>query len=108
MRNPPRTVQEAFKLADDMESQLQVVDSFMLELSNNFSPVEVNEISVEETSGEEFEANELSRGKKWGNNNNYKRYNPNNNRNSRPQYNRMQDNKQVRHGDKRERTPRSP
>ena len=39
MRNPPRTVQEAFKLADDMESQLQLVDSFKLELSNNFSPV---------------------------------------------------------------------
>ena len=50
-------------------------------------------MSVGETSGEEFEVNELSRGKKWGNNNNYKRYNPNNNHNSRPQYNRTQDNK---------------
>ena len=33
MRNPPKTVQEAFKLADDMEAQLQVTDSFKLELS---------------------------------------------------------------------------
>ena len=50
-------------------------------------------MSVGETSGEEFEVNELFRGKKWGNNNNYKRYNSNNNHNSRPQYNRTQDNK---------------
>ena len=92
MRNPPRTVQEAFKLEDDMQSQQQVVDSFKLELSNNFSPVEVNEMSAGETSGDEFEVNEMSRGKKWGNNNNYKRYNPNNNHNGRPQYNKPQDN----------------
>ena len=52
MRNPPRTVQEAFKLADDVESQLQVADSFKLELSNNFSLVEVNEMSAGETSGD--------------------------------------------------------
>ena len=93
MRNPPRTVQEAFKLAEDIESKLQVADSFKLELSNNFSPVEVNEMSAGETSGNEFEVNEMSRGKKWGNNSNYKRYNPNNNHNSRPQYNKTQENK---------------
>ena len=57
MRNPPRTVQEAFKLADEVESQLQVADSFKLELSNNFSPVEANKMSTGETSGEEFEVN---------------------------------------------------
>ena len=84
MRNPHRTVQEAFKLADNIESQLQVADSFKLELSNNFSLVEVNEISAGETSSDEFEVNEMFRGKKWGNNSNYKRYNPNNNHNSRP------------------------
>ena len=93
MRNPSRTVQEAFKLADDVESQLQVVDSFKLELSNNFSPVEVNGMSEGETSGNEFEVNEMSRGKKWGNNNNYKRYNHNNNHNNRSQYNKPQDTK---------------
>ena len=89
MRNPPRTVQEAFKLADNIESQLQVADSFKLELSNNFSLVEVNEMSTGETSGDEFEVNEMSRGKKWGNNSNYNRYNPNNNCNSRSQYNKI-------------------
>ena len=93
MRNPPRTVQEAFKLANDVELQLQVADSFKLELSNNSSPVEVNEMSTEETSGDEFEVNEMSRSKKWGNNSNYKRYNPNNNHDSRPQYNKTQENK---------------
>ena len=35
MRNPPRTVQEAFKLADNVESQIQVADSFNMEISNN-------------------------------------------------------------------------
>ena len=68
MRNPHRTVQEAFKLADNIEWQLQVVDSFKLELSNNFSLVEVNEISAGETLGNEFEVNRISRGEKWGNN----------------------------------------
>ena len=50
-------------------------------------------MSTGETSGDEFEVNEMSRGKKWGNNSNYKRYNPNNNHNSRPQYNKTQENK---------------
>ena len=52
MRQPPSTVQKAFKLANDMEKQLQVADSFKLEFSS-FPPVEVNEISVEkESSGD--------------------------------------------------------
>ena len=93
IRNPPRTVQEAFKLADDVESQLQVADSFKLELSNDFSPAKVNEMSAGETSGDESEVNEMSRGKTWGNNSNYKRYNPNNNHNSRPQYSKTHENK---------------
>ena len=46
MRNPPRTVQETFNLADRIESQIQVADSFKLELTNDFSPVEVNEINT--------------------------------------------------------------
>ena len=73
MRNPPRTVQEAFDLADRIESQIQVADSFKLELSNDFFPVEINEVSAEETSGDEFEVNEVSRNGKWGYNNNYKK-----------------------------------
>ena len=59
MRNPPRTIQEAFRLVDDVESQLQVADSFKLELTNNFNSMEVNEMSVEEASGDEFEVNEM-------------------------------------------------
>ena len=93
MRNLRRTVQEAFDLVDSIESQLQVADSFKVQLSNNFSLVDVNEMSTGETSGKEFKVKELSIGKKWGNNSNYKRYNPSNNHKSRPQYNRTQDNK---------------
>ena len=69
MRQLPSTVQKAFKLVSDVEKQLQVADSFKLEFSS-FPPVKVNEISVEESSGDELEVNEMSRGKKWGNNNN--------------------------------------
>ena len=46
MRQPPNTVQKAFKLANDVEKQLQVADSFKLEFPS-FPPVEVNEISTE-------------------------------------------------------------
>ena len=71
MRNPPRTIQDVLKLADDVESQLQIADSFKLELINSFHSMEVKEMSADETSGDEFEVNKMSRGKKWGNNNNY-------------------------------------
>ena len=57
MRNPPRTVQDAFKLAENVELHLQVADSFKLELSNNFPLVEVNEMSADETSGNKFGVN---------------------------------------------------
>ena len=60
MRNPPHTVQEAFNLAERIKSQIQVADSLKLELTNDFLPVEVNEISADETSGNEFEINEVS------------------------------------------------
>ena len=92
IRNPPRTIHDAFKLADDVESQLQI-DSFKLELTNNFHSMEINKMSAEETSGDEFEVKEMSRGKMWSNNNNnYKCSNY-----SRPQYNMPQDNKQGKH-----------
>ena len=99
MRNPAKTVQDAFKIVDDMEAQLQVADSFKLELSGNFSSVEVNKMSAEEASGNEFEVNKMLRGKRWGNNkNNYKHsnYRNNCNFNSRPQYSKPQDSKQGR------------
>ena len=69
MKQLPSTVQKAFKLVNDIEKQLQVADSFKLEFSS-FPPVEVNEISVQESSGDELEVNKMSRGKRWGNNNN--------------------------------------
>ena len=80
MRNPPCTVQEVFNLADRIESQIQEADSFNLELTNNFSPLVVNDISTDETSGDEYEVNEVSHREKWGNNYRKSNYN-NNNRN---------------------------
>ena len=52
-------------------------------------------MSTEEASGNEFEVNEMSRGKKWGNNNNYKHsnYNTNRNFNGRSQFNKPQENR---------------
>ena len=78
----------------DVEKQLQVADSFKLEFSS-YPTVEINEMSTEESSGDEFEINEVSRGKKWGNNNNYNQNHSNfsnsHNYSSRPQHNKPQD-----------------
>ena len=97
MRQPPTTVQKAFKLANDMEKQLQVADSFKLEFSS-FLPVEVNEISVKESSGDELKVNGMSRGKKWGNNNNYNQkcsnFGNGHSFGNRPQHNKPQDSRQ--------------
>ena len=71
MRHPPSTVERAFELASDVEKQLQVADSFKLDFPT-YPSRELNEMSMEETSGDEQELNEMSKGKKWGNNtNNY-------------------------------------
>ena len=56
-------------------------------------------MSMEETSGDEAELNEMSRGKKWGNNtNNYNHkhssFSNNRSHNYKPQQNRPQDNRQ--------------
>ena len=88
MRQPPSTVERAFKLACDIEKQLQVADSFKLEFSS-YPAVEVTEMSTEECSGDELE---ISRGKKWGNNNNYNQKHSNF-RNSHNYGNRPQQNK---------------
>ena len=94
MRQPPNTVQKAFKLASNMEKQLQVVDSFKLEFPS-YPPVEVNEISAEESSGDELDVNEVLRGKRWGNNNNYNpkccNFSNSHNYGNRPQQNKPQD-----------------
>ena len=70
-KNPPHTIQEAFDLTIKMETQIQIADSFKLELSSNSSSVDVNEINIGDISGDDFEVNNVSRGRKW--NNNYKR-----------------------------------
>ena len=71
MRHPPSTVERVFELTSNVEKQLQVVDSFKLEFSS-YPSSELNEMGMEETSGDEQELNEMSRGKRWGSNtNNY-------------------------------------
>ena len=94
MRHPPNTVWKAFRLASDMEKQLQVADSFKLEFPS-YPTREINELSTEESSGDEVAVNELSRGRKWENNGNYKQKhsNYNNNRNFGNKHTKHQDNR---------------
>ena len=68
MRHPPSTVERAFELACDVEKQLQVADSFKLEFPA-YNSRDVNEISAEESSGDEQEINEISK-KRWVSNSN--------------------------------------
>ena len=84
MRHPPNTVERAFELANNVEKQLQVMDSFKLDFPT-YPSRELNEMSTEETSGDEQEVNEISRGRKWVSNTKsytHNHYNSNNNRNS--------------------------
>ena len=81
MRHPPSTVEKAFELANNVEKQLQVADSFKLDFPT-YPSRELNEMSVEETSGDEQEVNEISRGRKWVSNTKsytHNHYNSNNN-----------------------------
>ena len=98
MRHPPSTVERAFELACDVEKQLQVADSFKLEFPT-YNSREVNEISAEESSGDEQELNEISK-RKWvskSNSQGQRRQNFNNNYNSyRNQQHRPQENRQQR------------
>ena len=80
IKNPPHTVQEAFDLAIKTETQIQVAECFKMELTSNFTLVDINKISGDETSSDKFELNAVSRGKKW-NNNNYRKSGYNNNQN---------------------------
>ena len=92
MRHPPTTVERAFELACDVEKQLQVTDSFKLDFPT-YSSRDLNEISAEETSGDEQEINEISRNKKWvSNSSSYsqKCQNFNNNRNSNYRHQQQQ------------------
>ena len=51
MRHPPNTVERAFELANDMEKQLQVADSFKL-VFPTYPSRELNEMSAEDSSGD--------------------------------------------------------
>ena len=62
LKNPPHTVQEAFDLTIKPETQIQVADSFKMELSSDFSAADINEVSIDDTSCDEFELNEVSQG----------------------------------------------
>ena len=74
-------------------------DSFKLEFPN-YPSGELNEMSAEETSGDKQEINEMSRGKKWGNNgNNYNHkcpsYSSNCGNSYKQQQHHPQENRQV-------------
>ena len=68
MRHPPSTVKRAFELACDVEKQLQVADSFKLDFPV-YNSRDVNEITAEESSGDEQEINKISK-RKWVSNSN--------------------------------------
>ena len=55
-------MERAFELANDVEKQLQVADSFKLDFPA-YPSRELNKISAEEMSGDEQEINEISRNK---------------------------------------------
>ena len=50
-----------------METQVQITDSFKLELSSDPSPTDVNEINIGEISGDDLEVNKVYRDRKWNN-----------------------------------------
>ena len=99
MWNPSSTIERAFELASDIEKQLQVADSFKLEFPS-YPSSELNEMNVEETSGDEAELNEIARGKKWGNNTNtynqkHSSFSNNCSNNYKHQQNQPQENRQA-------------
>ena len=81
-----------------------MADSFKLEFPN-YPTSELNELSTEESSGDEVELNEMSRGKRWGNNNKYNQkhssFSNNCNYSNRPQQNKPQDSQQGKQGGQR-------
>ena len=87
-------VQQVFDLTFKTETQIQVADSFKMELSSNFASADINEIHTDDTSCDKFDVNKVSKGKKW-NNNNYRKGGCRNNQNysSNNRYNsKTQDN----------------
>ena len=86
MHHPPSTVERAFELASDVEKQLQVADSFKLDFPA-YPSRELNEMSAEESSGDEYEVNEVTRNRKWVSNpSSYGQKRPNSNNNGSNSY----------------------
>ena len=76
-------MERAFELANDVEKQLQVADSFKLDCPT-YPSRELNEMSAEDSSGDENEVNEITRNKRWvSNQGSYNRKQPNTHNNSR-------------------------
>ena len=76
-------MERAFELANDVEKQLQVADSFKLDFPT-YPSRELNEMSAEDSSGGEHEVNEIARNKKWVSNpGSYNRKHSNTSNNSR-------------------------
>ena len=95
LRNPSCTIQEAFDLTTTIETQIQVANSFKMELSSGFSALDINEIDTCNTSCDKLEINGVSKSNKW-NSSNYRKcgYNSNWNLGNKSQYNNeTQDNK---------------
>ena len=55
-------VQEAFNLATRIETQIQVANSFKIELSSGYSALDINKINTCNTLCDELEINEVSKG----------------------------------------------
>ena len=98
MCHPPNTVERAFKLASDVEKQLQVTDSFKLDFPV-YPSRELNKMRAKESSGDEYEVNEVTKNRQWVSNpspHNQKCQNFNNRGNSyRYQQHQPQEGKQA-------------
>ena len=64
MRHPPNTVEEHSSWQMTWKKQLQVTDSFKLDFPT-YPSRELNEMSAEDSSGDEHEVNEIARNKRW-------------------------------------------
>ena len=98
-------VQEAFNLTTRIETQIQIANSFKMELSSSFSALDINKINTCKTSCDELEINEVSKSNKW-NSSNYRKggYSSNWNFGNKSQYNnKTQDNKSGNRWEHRER-----
>ena len=64
LRNQPHMVKETFNLTTRIETQIQVANSFKMELSSGFSALDINEMDTCDTPCDELEINEVSKSNK--------------------------------------------